>query len=218
MTTDATLTPLCSIEPAPVRWLFAGVVPYGRAAVIHGMKGTGKTAVCMALARIATTQGTQPEPAVPMPGRVIILQTPDHPPPELRARLSAAGADLTRITLMRPATPTDIGAAINAQGSGPVLVIADPVTSVRTLRQLDDIAQATGAAVIATTRTAKPHGNRLTRAAAVVLLTHPGHAAEQLHRQRVYDPPHANLHLQHSTLSAGYPATGFRVSGGAAIL
>ena len=211
MTTDATLTPLCSIEPAPVRWLFAGVVPYGRAAVIHGMKGTGKTAVCMALAGIATTQGTQP-------ARVIILQTPDTPPSEWRARLSAAGADLTRITLMRPATPTDIGAAINAQGSGPVLVIADPVTSVRTLRQLDDIAQATGAAVIATTRTAKPHGNRLTRAAAVVLLTHPGHAAEQLHRQRVYDPPHANLHLQHSTLSAGYPATGFRVSGGAAIL
>ena len=211
MTTDTTLTPLCSIEPAPVRWLFAGVVPYGRAAVIHGMKGTGKTAVCMALAGIATTQGTQP-------ARVIILQTPDTPPSEWRARLSAAGADLTRITLMRPATPTDIGAAINAQGSGPVLVIADPVTSVRTLRQLDEIAQATGAAVIATTRTAKPHGNRLTRAAAVVLLTHPGYAAEQLHRQRVYDPPHANLHLQHSTRSAGYPVISFRVSGGAAIL
>jgi hypothetical protein len=218
--TDHTFTPATATQPASVRWLLTGYIPFGHASVICGKPGTGKTAVCAALAGIVTTSGASYAPNPPTPGRAIIIETRHDPIQALFPRLVAAGAHGRRVTLLRqagtaaPATgitnTNGIADAITharEQGEGPVLVIADPVADARTLRKLEDIAQDTGAAIVATTRS-----RRTANTGSIVLECFPHPPPKSGYIER---PADSDLFLTHSILSRSPPLP-FEMPDGAA--
>jgi hypothetical protein len=227
-TTADTFTPATAIQPDPVRWLLTRYIPFGHASVICGKPGTGKTAVCAALVGIVTTSGASRAPNPPTPGHAVIIETRHDPIRTLFPRLVAAGADGRRVTLLRqastaaPATgiasTSGIASAIaqaREQGEGPVLVVADPVADARTLHKLEEIAQDTGAAIVATTRS-----RRTANAGNIVLECAPHPRPRSGYVER---PADSDLWLQHSILSRSStcfendaPPLPFEMSDGAA--
>ena len=162
------------IEPARITWMWAGRLPAGELALVAGEPGVGKGTITAWLAA-RTSQGDLPGDLHGTPRAVILASAEDDPRHTVVPRLLAAGADLTRVRIVRVTEdgltgaltlPDDV-AAIRAgvEAEEAALVVIDPVgahlgagvdshrdASVRrALAPLSLLAQETGAVVLAVT-------------------------------------------------------------------
>src|SRR5829696_6117943 len=87
-----------------VEWLWRGRVPYGKIAIFDGDPDQGKSVVTMDMAaRVSTGRGFA-DGAACEPDNVIICNVEDAADDTIVPRLNAAGADLSRITLISDVT------------------------------------------------------------------------------------------------------------------
>ncbi len=95
------LVPASSIAPIETRFVLAPYIPRGEATWIEGVTKSGKTMVlCDIIARI--TRGTSFPTGVQIePGHCVILTCEDSPERTIIPRLTASGADLSRVRLVR---------------------------------------------------------------------------------------------------------------------
>ena len=92
----------CDIAPEPIRWLWRDRIALGKVTIIAGDPGLGKSLVTIAMA--AHVSKGQPWPVDGSPceaGDVIILSAEDDPADTLRPRLDAAGADVSRVSIVK---------------------------------------------------------------------------------------------------------------------
>lgn len=91
-----------SVIPRAVRWLWKGRIPRGKVSIIAGDPGLGKSQVCASLASVVTNGGLWPVDRTPCEqGSVVILSAEDDPEDTIRPRLEAAGADVSRVTILQ---------------------------------------------------------------------------------------------------------------------
>lgn len=149
---------LAEIEPEPVRWLWEGRIPFGKVTVLEGDPGVGKSTLALDIAaRVSRGQALPPSrdghPDA-APASVLIHSGDDGLADTVSPRLMAAGADLKKVWAFgHPLDVADLGAI------RPALIILDPFASyasltpeespVQVMRSLGQLAQATGAAVLA---------------------------------------------------------------------
>ena len=93
------------IVPAPVQWLWPGRLALGAMTLFAGDPGIGKSQIAVAMAAAVTTGGPWPcGGGRPLKGSVILLSAEDAPSEVLRPRLDAAGADPSKVELVRSVT------------------------------------------------------------------------------------------------------------------
>jgi hypothetical protein len=128
------------IAMGPVSWLWSGWLAAGKLHMLGGIPGTGKTTIALALASVISKGGSWPDGTPSKrPGQVVIWSGEDDSADTLVPRLSAMGADLSRIHIVadvtdpegrRPFDPAcDVPALIaKARDVGDVrLLIVDPI-------------------------------------------------------------------------------------------
>jgi energy-coupling factor transporter ATP-binding protein EcfA2 len=99
------------IAARPVRWLWPGRIAQGKATILAGHPGLGKSQLALAIVAIVTTGGRWPvDGARAECGSAVILSAEDDPEDTIRPRLDAAGADLARCHV--------IGAVCDRRGGG----------------------------------------------------------------------------------------------------
>jgi hypothetical protein len=81
---------MASVESEPVRWLWESRVSVGRLGILFGPPGQGKSTLLATIIAAVTSHG----------GRVLVASAEDDPRTTIRPRLIAAGADLSRVTLV----------------------------------------------------------------------------------------------------------------------
>jgi hypothetical protein len=97
------LVRVSDVIPRPIRWLWPSRIAYGKLSIIAGEPGLGKSQLTMYLAAAVTKGGGQWWPDCPdhiEPANVIILSAEDDVADTIRPRLEAAGADLSRVTIL----------------------------------------------------------------------------------------------------------------------
>ena len=172
--TSVDLVCAADITPKAIRWLWPGWLAQGKLAILAGVGGTGKTTVAMSMAAIVSTAGRWPD-GTPCRdhGSVLIWSSEDDPADTIIPRLMAAGADLSRVHIIRGAVTPD-GEALPfdpardipmlrrkiAVTGGASLLIVDPIVSAvsgdmhkandvrKSLQELVDFAAAFGCAVV----------------------------------------------------------------------
>lgn len=93
-----TSTPFSEIEAEPVEWLWEGFLPRGMISLLGGSMGVGKSSVALSLAATITTAGMWPDGTRCLqPGNVLLYSSEDDAKRTIAARLTAMGADTTRI-------------------------------------------------------------------------------------------------------------------------
>ncbi len=84
-----------------VRWLWPMRIARGKVSIIAGHPGLGKSQLTASLAAIVTTGGRWPVDRSEAPsGRVVILSAEDDPADTIVPRLTAAGADTSRVHII----------------------------------------------------------------------------------------------------------------------
>jgi putative DNA primase/helicase len=131
------------VMPKPIRWLWPGWLARGKLAILAGIGGTGKTTVAMSMAAVVSTAGRWPD-NLPCRehGNVLIWSSEDDPADTIIPRLTAAGADLKRVHIVRgtfgpdgvpvsfdPATDIAMLHRAVEQIGGASLLIVDPIVS-----------------------------------------------------------------------------------------
>lgn len=111
------LLSLADVKPERVRWLWTGRIALGKVSMIVGDPGLGKSLVTLDLtARVssgcgwpdAPTSGASDVPgARGQPGGVVLLSAEDDAADTIRPRLDAAGADVSRITVLTAVRTVD---------------------------------------------------------------------------------------------------------------
>jgi hypothetical protein len=168
---------LSDVRPERVSWLWHSRVPLGKLTIWDGDPGTGKTTAAIDLAARVTTHRPMPD-GTPSdllePAGVVLLTAEDGLADTIRPRCDAAGADASRVAcrqlilettgVLRMPTLADLSqieqdiAAVDAR-----LVIIDPIMAYlpvgtkshvdadvrRVLAPLADLAERTGAAIVA---------------------------------------------------------------------
>ncbi len=176
----------CDVEAKPIEWLWPGRIAIGKQTMLAGEPGLGKSQLSAFLAAIVTTGGYWPngEGRADL-GSVIVLSAEDDAADTIIPRLTAAGAELSRVHIVSAVTTddrsgrrlfnlqTDLSALEEAIGHvGDVrLVIIDPVSSylgkvdshknaeVRTvLEPIGELASRLRVAVVAVTHFSKGGG------------------------------------------------------------
>jgi AAA domain len=90
-----------NIPPTKIRWLCDKLIPLGRVTGIVGYPGRGKSLLTIDLAAAVSNGAAWPAGnSTVKRGRVIILSAEDPPSDTIVPRLAAAGADLTRISVI----------------------------------------------------------------------------------------------------------------------
>lgn len=85
----------------PINWLWPGRIARGKATMIAGNPGLGKSQTAGAyMAAIVSTGGTWPDGGHCESGNVVILSAEDDPADTGRPRLEASGADLSRVYIL----------------------------------------------------------------------------------------------------------------------
>jgi putative DNA primase/helicase len=134
----------CDVEAKPIEWLWPGRIAIGKQTMLAGEPGLGKSQLSAFLAAIVTTSGHWPngEGRADL-GSVIVLSAEDDAADTIIPRLTAAGAELSRVHIVSAVTTddrsgrrlfnlqTDLSALEEAIAHvGDVrLVIIDPVSS-----------------------------------------------------------------------------------------
>jgi hypothetical protein len=95
---------LCNMDEVPLEetcWLWPEHLPIGGLVLITGVTGVGKTyLICDVIARITTGQDWPDGAKGGAPGNIIALTAEDNAK-EFRRRLTGAGADLTRVKILK---------------------------------------------------------------------------------------------------------------------
>lgn len=86
-----------AINARATSWLWQYYLPAGKLTLLAGPPGTGKTTVALDLAARPTRGHTWPDGSVATPADVLIWSGEDSKAETLVPRLTAAGADLTRV-------------------------------------------------------------------------------------------------------------------------
>jgi hypothetical protein len=177
------------IKPESIRWLWDGWLARGKMHLIGGQPGTGKTTIAMSFAatvsRAASTPVQWPDNTkCETGGNVVIWSGEDDPADTLIPRLRAAGADVSRVYIVKGVREGDevrafdpakdiaaLRAALQAAG-GAALIILDPIVSAvsgdshknaetrRGLQPLVELARDFDAALIGVTHFSKGTGGR----------------------------------------------------------
>lgn len=95
--TRVSLRRAADIPAEPIRWLWAGFLALAKMIVLAGVAGTAKTTLALYFAAVVSTGGTWPDGTRSRRGAVIMWSGEDDPADTLVPRLTAMGADLTRI-------------------------------------------------------------------------------------------------------------------------
>ena len=112
------LVRLADVEPKPVTWFWRGRVPRGKLTLLVGDPGLGKSLLLVDLGARATRGAALPGEAESVPvGDVVILSAEDGPADTIRPRFDVAGADTTRVHLLRAVT--------DANGERPFTLASD---------------------------------------------------------------------------------------------
>ena len=168
------LRPLSRIAPEPVPWLSPGRIARGKITLLDGDPGTGKsTLLCDLAARLSVGAPLPGGEATP-PATVVIMSAEDDPIDTIRPRIDAAGGDPARVVAFGPLAEHGPGALVHIPDHADLirdiiarleaaLVVIDPLVAFlsprlnaasdhhirRALAALKDVAQQTGAAVVA---------------------------------------------------------------------
>ena len=123
------------LKATPISWVWPGWLARGKAHIIGGQPGAGKTTLAMKIAAAVSTGGRWPDGIAATKGNVIIWSGEDDPADTLVPRLAASGADLEHVFFVqdvlegkerRPFDPAkDIGPlkqAIEAAGGASCLL------------------------------------------------------------------------------------------------
>lgn len=117
-----------SIKPVAIRWLWPGWLAKGKLHILAGAGGTGKTTLLLGLIATITTGGRWPDGSrCNEPGNALIWSSEDDPADTLIPRLTAAGADMSRVYIIQGRT--------NAQGDADPF---DPANDIALLRATAD--------------------------------------------------------------------------------
>jgi hypothetical protein len=167
---------MSDVQPRPVSWLWRDVMPMARLTLLSGEPGIGKSVLALDMAaRVTRGLGWPASDQKAPQGNVVLLSPHDHPEETVRSRLQAAGADADKVFHLhglhdvdepRPLSfPADLAALERAvRKIGDVrLIVIDPLSAYvggsarsaayrRTLTGLHDLADRTGAAVVAIVR------------------------------------------------------------------
>ena len=100
---------MAEVKSQPVRWLWLQRIALGKLTLIAGDPGLGKSFVTLDIAaRVSTGSGWPDAPGQQFdPGGVVLLSAEDDPADTIRPRLDAAGADVSRITVVKGVTKID---------------------------------------------------------------------------------------------------------------
>ena len=104
---QAVFTQLAECTPTRLRWLWAGRVPLGKLTLLIGDPGLGKSFITLDIAaRVSRGQALpalagETPPTAADPGSVVLLSAEDDALDTILPRLSAAGADLARIDVLK---------------------------------------------------------------------------------------------------------------------
>jgi hypothetical protein len=178
------------VPSQPVRWLWKNRIPFGKLSLLEGMPDVGKSNLSLAIAAAVSTGGTLPGGERVEAGDVLIVTVEDGIADTIRPRLEAAGADVSRVHVLRsvsyndgvseriPKIPDDLPAIHEAiLRTYAVLVIIDTLGSHTSAKRKggDDVdmgdalsavakmAEDTGAAILALRHLQKaPVGNAIT--------------------------------------------------------
>jgi putative DNA primase/helicase len=161
-----------TITPEPIKWVWDGFLAGGKLHIVAGAPGTGKTTLALAIAATITTGGRWPDGTRASTGDVLIWSGEDSASDTLVPRLIAAGADRTRIHIVRdvrdgsdrrpfdPAVDFPDLAVAAARIPDLRLMIVDPIVSAvagdshknsetrRALQPLVDFAERSGCAIL----------------------------------------------------------------------
>jgi putative DNA primase/helicase len=175
-----------NLKPKPISWAWCGWLARGKAHILGGQPGSGKTTIAMRLAATVTKGGRWPDGTCHVGGgNVVIWSGEDDPQDTLVPRLIASGADMDRILFVddvveagkeqRAFDPAKdivpLRAAIRAAG-GAIMINVDPIVSAvsgdshkngetrRALQPLVDLASDVNAALIGITHFSKGTSNR----------------------------------------------------------
>lgn len=114
-----------SIKPVAIRWLWPGWLAKGKLHILAGAGGTGKTTLLIGLIATITTGGRWPDGSrCSEPGNALIWSSEDDPADTLIPRLTAAGAEMSRVYIIQGRT--------NAQGDADPF---DPANDIALLRE-----------------------------------------------------------------------------------
>jgi hypothetical protein len=95
---------LSAVRVVNLDWLWPGYLARGKLALLDGDPGLGKSLIALDLAARLSRGGPLPDDAtLPNPGTTVVLSAEDDAADTIRPRLEAAGADLSRVVLPRPA-------------------------------------------------------------------------------------------------------------------
>lgn len=93
---------MADVRPAGIDWLWQNWIALGKVHVLAGEGGRGKSTILCSTTAITTTGAKWPDGAhACQPGSVIILAAEDDVEDTLAPRLMAAGADLSRVFVIR---------------------------------------------------------------------------------------------------------------------
>lgn len=123
------------IEARPIRWLWPDRIARGKASMVAGNPGIGKSQITASMAAIVSTGGTWPVDRTTCErGNVVILSAEDDAADTIRPRLEAAGADLSRVIILD-------GIVRRADGQGRGLTLRQDLAELgAVLNEIGDVA------------------------------------------------------------------------------
>ena len=159
---------MSDVVQTKIEWLWEPYIPFGKLTIVQGNPGEGKTFFALQLAAACTNRIELPGRKPTEPFNVIYETAEDGLGDTVKPRLIDAGADLERVLVIEegnygePLTLTDSRIEKAIRQNGAKLLIIDPIQAflganvdmnraneVRPIfRQLGDIAQRTGCAIV----------------------------------------------------------------------
>jgi len=175
---------MSDVEAQAVEWLWPPYIPLGKATMLDGDPGAGKSILTIEIAsRISRGERLPGMSKSPTPATVLMLAMEDGAEDTIRPRLDASGADVSRVHLIDKELPLDESGVKGLKAEvvrlGAKLVIIDPLNSYlpdgvtsndttkvrRVINRLVSLAAETGAAILIVRHLNKGQGSAIQRGA-----------------------------------------------------